>query len=54
MQSCQDYPNGKVRFSNLAVLDGSQPMKAQWQAVTVDQCNEAVTMVDSHTVDIKF
>jgi hypothetical protein len=54
MQSCQDYPNGKVRFSNLAVLDGSKPMQAQWQPVTIDQCNEAVTIVDTHTVDVMF
>lgn len=54
MQDCQDYPNGKVRFSNLAVLDGSKPMQAQWQPTVIDQCSEAVTVVDAHTIDIMF
>jgi hypothetical protein len=54
MQDCQDYPNGKVRFSSLAVLDVSKPLQAQWQPVSVDQCNEAVTIVDKHTIDIMF
>jgi hypothetical protein len=54
MTDCQDYPNGKVRFSNLAVLDGSKPMQAQWQPQTVAQCNEAVNVIDIHTIDIQF
>ena len=54
MTDCQDYPNGKVRFSNLAVLDGSKPMQAQWQPQTVAQCNEAVNVFDIHTIDIQF
>ena len=54
MEDCRDYPNGEVTFSNLAVLDGSKSMQAQWQPHTVDQCNEAVNIIDIHTIDIKF
>jgi len=51
--ACGDFPNGSTAFSKL-VLDAGQPIKASWSPVTQNQCNEAVNIVDSSNIKIKY
>jgi len=54
VQDCGDYPNGATTFSKLALLDGSKNLKPQWNPQVVQQCSEAVQVVNPTTITVKF
>jgi len=54
VNDCGDYPNGDTKFTKIALLNKSKPLKPNWSPQVVAQCNEAVKVVNAQTVDIKY
>jgi len=54
VNSCGDYPNGSTEFKSLVMTSQGQRQTPNWSVSTQPGCNEAVKIVSTSDVKIKF
>jgi len=54
VQSCGDYPNGSTEFKSLMLRSKNNRLTPSWSVATQPGCNEAVQIVNSADVKVKF
>jgi len=54
VQSCGDYPNGSTEFKSLMLKSKNSRLTPSWSVATQPGCNEAVQIVNSADVKVKF
>jgi hypothetical protein len=52
--TCGDYPNGDTEFTQLIIKNKNKVLTPTWKPQVVQQCNEAVKIVNAQTIDVKF